>query len=131
MKARWTDLLDLAASGLVDREWYLSTYPDVAAAGRDAFLHYTTQGWLERRCPGPLFDTDWYLTTYPDVAAEGIDPALHYVTRGWREGRRPWSSFDPVTYVRQEGIGGIEVCPLVHLAAVARCRQRALLTQPA
>src|SRR5207237_3660212 len=33
----------------VDRVWYLSTYPDVAAAGVDPVEHYVRWGWREGR----------------------------------------------------------------------------------
>ena len=108
----------LAASGIVDREWYLAAHPDVAAAGRDPCDHYTTQGWRELRSPGPQFDTAWYVATYPDVLEAGVDPAVHYLVWGWREGRRPAPWFYPDEYRRRNGLAETDVCPIVHLAAL-------------
>ena len=85
---------------LVDEEWYLEHYPDVAAAVsarqfRSGEHHYVTWGIMEGRLPRkPAVDEAWYLGSYPDVAAavnrgqyaSGHD---HYVQDGWREGRRP------------------------------------------
>jgi len=109
----------LAASGMVDRQWYLAAHPDVAAAGRDPFDHYTTQGWKELRSPGPQFDTAWYVATYPDVVESGIDPAVHYLVWGWQEGRRPAPWFYPDEYRRRHGLAEGDVCPIVHRAALS------------
>ena len=108
----------LAASGMVDRQWYLAAHPDVAAAGRDPFDHYTTQGWKELRSPGPQFDTAWYVATYPDVLDSGIDPAVHYLVWGWQEGRLPAPWFYPDEYLRRHGLSEGDVCPIVHQAAL-------------
>ena len=37
----------------MDREWYLQTYTDVAAAGADPREHYQRHGRLEGRWPAP------------------------------------------------------------------------------
>ncbi|AYA63004.1 glycosyltransferase [Alteromonas sp. RKMC-009] len=36
---------------LIDSEWYLNTYPDIAAAGIDPANHYKNYGWKEGRWP--------------------------------------------------------------------------------
>ena len=38
----------------VDKEWYLDTYPDVAAAGIDPAIHFERHGRFEGRLPCPL-----------------------------------------------------------------------------
>ena len=38
----------------VDKEWYLNTYPDVAAAGVDPVIHFEKHGRFEGRLPCPL-----------------------------------------------------------------------------
>ncbi|MDB5506211.1 MAG: hypothetical protein JWR75_849 [Devosia sp.] len=43
----------LISSGLFDAAWYASFYPDVAAAGVDAALHYIQHGASEGREPNP------------------------------------------------------------------------------
>ena len=78
----------IAASDLFDAGWYLSQYPDVAAAGWDPALHYTLFGATERTNPGPQFDATWYLEHYRDVAKADINPLLHYLQFGVREHRR-------------------------------------------
>lgn len=71
-----------------DSDWYLETYPDVAAAGRDPPSHYLSNGAAEGRDPGPSFSTRGYLAQNPDVAALGLNPLLHYVQFGRAEGRK-------------------------------------------
>ncbi|WP_417525612.1 hypothetical protein [Marinovum sp.] len=74
-------------SGLFDARWYHEAYPDVAAAGGDAALHFLTHGGPDRRDPGPHFDTGHYLRLYPDIAAMEINPLVHYVMAGRSEER--------------------------------------------
>jgi glycosyltransferase involved in cell wall biosynthesis/F0F1-type ATP synthase membrane subunit b/b' len=88
-RAHHTQAHRVAASAFFDRDWYLAQYPDVAADGMDAALHYVRYGGPEGRSPGPKFDAGWYLTTYRDVAAHGANPLLHYLEFGMREGRIP------------------------------------------
>jgi len=78
----------LADSEFFDAEWYLNTYPDVAAAGVDPAEHYLSSGAEEGRDPGPNFCTNIYLRRFPDVATAGINPLLHYLTHGRKEGRK-------------------------------------------
>jgi hypothetical protein len=63
-----------------DTAFYLSTYPDVAAAGIDAFGHFIGRGFLEDRCPSADFDTAFYRNRYlrhqPDA-----NPLLDYQSR--------------------------------------------------
>ncbi|MDB5733330.1 MAG: glycosyl transferase family 2, partial [Variovorax sp.] len=70
-----------------DREWYLATYPDVAARGMDAAVHYVNFGAREGRAPGPWFSGEGYLQHNPDVAQAGINPLYHYMVHGQLEGR--------------------------------------------
>ena len=77
------------SSGLFDREWYVSAYPDVARARIDPLNHYMNTGWREGRDPGPDFATSSYLKANPDVAAAGANPLLHFLEFGQSEGRGP------------------------------------------
>jgi len=80
----------LASSGLFDSGWYLTTYPDVAAAAVNPLLHFLLNGAADGRDPNPLFDTSWYLAVNPDVAAAQINPLVHFIrANGRREGRSP------------------------------------------
>lgn len=80
-------LSTIAGSGLFDGQWYLSEYPDVAAAGLDPLVHFAENGWREGRDPGPSFRTSAYLKVNPDVARTGGNPLLHYIEYGRSEGR--------------------------------------------
>ena len=81
-------------SGLFDAEFYLSSYPDIAAAGKDPFDHFFHYGFQEGRWPNSYFEPLWYLDTYPDVRHARLQPLLHYVTVGEKLGRRPSLKFD-------------------------------------
>ncbi len=78
----------IALRKIFDGDWYLATYPDVAATGLDPLSHYLEYGAAEGRDPGLTFSTRGYLQSYPDVAALGVNPLLHYVQFGRAEGRK-------------------------------------------
>lgn len=60
-----------------DPDFYLTTYPDIGAAGVDPFEHYLHWGYREGRDPSAAFDTKYYLRRYLDGdLAE--NPLLHY-----------------------------------------------------
>ncbi|PZX29474.1 hypothetical protein C7416_104479 [Cupriavidus phytorum] len=82
-----------------DPQTYLAANPDVAAAGIDPWVHYTTYGANEgrqytynadaqRNAAAGTFDTQGYLDANPDVAASGMDPLTHYLQYGKAEGRK-------------------------------------------
>lgn len=75
-----------------DAPWYLYSYPEIEADGSDAFIHYMTTGWRERRDPSPEFSTSAYLLRYPDIAKANINPFVHWVLHGKAEGRSGASS---------------------------------------
>lgn len=77
----------IASSGLFDGDWYLTTYPDVAAAAVDPLGHFVDLGWREGRDPGSGFNTSSYLKANADVARAGINPLVHYIEFGRSEGR--------------------------------------------
>ncbi|OOG81128.1 hypothetical protein B0E41_18920, partial [Hydrogenophaga sp. A37] len=71
-----------------DGAWYLTAYPDVAAAGADAAEHYALFGGrFEDRDPGPWFSTRTYLQDNPDVAQRELNALAHYETHGRHENR--------------------------------------------
>lgn len=70
-----------------DKQYYLSTYPELAEV-EDCFQHYMTIGWKEGRNPSRDFDTNFYLHNEGDIRQAGINPFRHYVLHGRREGRR-------------------------------------------
>lgn len=83
---------EISSSSFFDADWYLKTYRDVAAVGRDPVLHYLKHGASELRNPAPNFDTRWYLETYRDARDSGQNPLVHFLRRGRRDGRRPISA---------------------------------------
>ena len=105
----------LAASGLFDPAWYLSTYQDVAAAGFDPLDHFLASGATEGRRPTPLFDTAYYLNRYPDVGTSRLNPLVHYVLYGGREGRWANPAFDSGFYLRTyPDVAASRLTPLAH-----------------
>ena|ERR1700733_14687534 len=84
---------------LFDREFYLRTNPDVAAAGVNPLWHYWRHGAAEQRQPHPLFDLVHYLACCPEARHAG-NPLLHFLrTTGGK-----WPSIHPLfdceAYVR-------------------------------
>lgn len=82
-------------ASMSDGPWYLSTYPDVAAAKLDPLWHYANYGYKEGRHPGPKFNTLKYLAAYPDVTGNAL---LDYVNTGYAKGRQafPVLAGDPL-----------------------------------
>ena len=102
-------------NGLIDRNWYLQRYPDVAEGHQDPVDHYLIYGFKEGRDPNPLFDTDWYLSQNPDVAESGVNPLQHYMEFGQKEGRDPNPLFDTDWYLSQNpDVAESGVNPLQH-----------------
>ena len=69
-----------------DPEFYNSMYPDVKAAGADAFSHYMNNGFLEDRDPYPEFDTYYYKCQNLNEAEATANPLVHYVRVGGERG---------------------------------------------
>lgn len=79
--------------------FYLTTYPDVAAAVSrgtiaNAREHFDTFGRFEGRNPNAFFNTSFYLSQYPDVANARINPLNHFLDFGAKEGRLPNDNID-------------------------------------
>lgn len=79
--------LECLARAVFDSEFYFTMYPDVRNAQLDAFDHYMSHGWREKRFASATFDTGYYVEAYPDVLASNVNPLLHYVSAGIFEGR--------------------------------------------
>ncbi|APR35209.1 hypothetical protein BTO02_06955 [Paraburkholderia sp. SOS3] len=100
----------LAILPIVDKDYYLARYPDVAEGRADAAAHFFTYGLWEGRTPNRfieelpdrtryllcwllkssrLVDGDFYLNQNRDVAQSGLDPIDHYIRYGFRERRLP------------------------------------------
>lgn len=94
----------VAQSGLLDTPWYLSTYPDIAAAEANALSHFCIHGWKEGRKPNFYFDPSWYMEAHPGVRRSGQNPLIHYIVSGEAAGVAPSPLFDPVWYRRHHGL---------------------------
>ncbi len=60
----------------LDRDFYLSAYPDVAAINMDPVFHYLSYGFREHRVPAPGFDARGYLAAH-GLEGAGINPLVH------------------------------------------------------
>jgi hypothetical protein len=91
----------LLSQVVVDEQWYLAQYPDVAVAiaqgkRHSATRHFIDNGYFENRLPFPVSVNErWYLANYPDVAASvrsGTETSAqaHFLGSGYREGRLPY-----------------------------------------
>ena len=63
-----------------DRDFYLKTYADVAAAGIDPVVHYRYYGYKEGRNPSPTFGTSYYMREH-ELAGKAINPLVHHGLR--------------------------------------------------
>jgi hypothetical protein len=92
------DIPLVAASGLVDPNYYLINSNDVHEAAVDPVVHFCRYGWREARKPNLYFDLHWYLATNPSVVRLNVNPVVHYILRGEQAARRPVPYFDPAWY---------------------------------
>jgi predicted O-methyltransferase YrrM len=69
-----------------DPEFYLKTNPDLPGE-TDAFQHFMSVGWRQRRDPVSWFSVEQYLRTQGDVAATDQNPFEHFLLTGCQEGR--------------------------------------------
>lgn len=81
------DITLIEESQLLDSDWYLQRYPDVAQLGISAAEHFARMGATLLRDPSPLFSTRHYAESNPDVVAAGANPLIHYLVIGQYEGR--------------------------------------------
>ena len=72
-----------------DVRWYLTKYPDVAAAGVNPVEHYMRFGATEGRNPSPKFNTRFYAMQMDQ--SDKLDGELfaHFVRYGIKEGKLP------------------------------------------
>lgn len=103
----------VAASGLVDANYYLINGADVQEAHLDAPLHFCRYGWAEYRKPNLYFNTAWYLETNPRVTQLKLNPLAHYICEGEAADRRPVPYFDPGWYRETYQVPAAQ-CALAH-----------------
>jgi lipopolysaccharide biosynthesis protein len=94
---------------ILDNDFYVASYPDVARADIDPLEHYLRHGAKEGRDPHPIFDVTWFVEQNPGTAD---DPVIHYLEGA---GSSPHPLFDGAWYldcypdVRADGLH-----PFVH-----------------
>ena len=113
-KSKGKPIISLTNGIEFDEHFYLTTYPDVKAAGIPAREHFLVNGLREGRAysaqlqlqpmtpvdvgaPASFdeglvstkgsFDSAFYLAMYPDIANCGMDPKQHFLMFGQHEGR--------------------------------------------
>lgn len=89
------------AAQLLDPDWYLRFYDDVARSPFDAITHFTRYGFYEGRNPNPLFETDWYRHRYAIPVHQNC--LQHYLSEGARSGHEPSAFFDSDWYRHSVG----------------------------
>ena len=72
---------------LLDPVWYLARYPDLAALGAGAALHFMQHGDYELRSPSAGFDAGFYQRCY--LALDQREAFRHYITQGRALGLLP------------------------------------------
>jgi O-antigen biosynthesis protein len=70
-----------------DRDWYISSYKDVAESGMNPAQHYLDYGAIEGRDPGPYFSTRNYQRANPSCVELKINPLIHRKKENWT---KPW-----------------------------------------
>jgi hypothetical protein len=75
-----------------DVKWYLTKYPDVAAAGVNPVEHYYRFGASEGRNPGPRFNTRFYAMQLDKADSLSGDLLVHFLKYGRQEGKLPDAS---------------------------------------
>jgi glycosyltransferase involved in cell wall biosynthesis len=86
----------IRAEGMLDRDFYLSHNPDVAAAGLDPVVHYFEFGWRERRDPNAQFNTQAYLAQHPELGPDD-NPLLHFALHSPEAAVADEPSADPLS----------------------------------
>jgi glycosyltransferase involved in cell wall biosynthesis len=91
----------IVRSGLLQTEWYLTQYADVAVHMLDPVEHYYDFGAAEGRRPNPYFNSQWYLSRNPELLESRLPPLVHYLLQGELDGKQPSLLFNPTWYRAQ------------------------------
>ena len=78
LRRLWHKAVLSSLRGLVDENFYLSTYPDVAQAKASAFVHFNAHGWIEGRNPSESFHTLYYAHQHMPGGVLSSNPLMHY-----------------------------------------------------
>jgi len=100
---------------LIDRDWYLTCYPDAAASEMGAVRHYLKVGAALHYDPNPYFRDRLVPGAEPDVAASGLAPIVHFIRVGAPQGRNPSSQFHTKWYLNKvPDVAASRTNPLEH-----------------
>lgn len=72
---------------MIDPDFYLKAYPDLAGLGPQAALHFIRHGDAEARSPSAAFDASFYRQTYLPLGTG--HPFRHYICEGRARGHLP------------------------------------------
>jgi ADP-heptose:LPS heptosyltransferase/GT2 family glycosyltransferase len=87
MSSLFDDYAAIAASGLFDGDYYLSSNPDVAALNYDPLMHYLELGAREMRNPNREFDAQSYVSRCRELGENPENPLLHFIR--FKSGEQP------------------------------------------
>ena len=79
---RVEDIARIRASGVFDEDWYLVTYPDVAALKMDPVHHYLAHGCGEGRDPSPAFSTRAFYDAHPKLIRSEQNALVYFLDHG-------------------------------------------------
>lgn len=91
--------LTVVMLGLFDPEHYLSAYPDIAACGADALMHYVQYGDREGRWPNAHFNPTTYRQHFAPAALDDMCALYHYAVFGEDLGLDSPTAFAPRRYL--------------------------------
>lgn len=91
--------LRIAELGLFDQAWYLSTYPDIKAAGFEPLAHYVNLGDAEGRRPNAYFDPDFYRSQFDRRSLKSVCALYHYGVMGEALGLKASGAFSAQRYL--------------------------------
>ncbi|MEP9386174.1 glycosyltransferase [Mesorhizobium sp. KR9-304] len=107
---------EIAASGIVDPDWYVECNPDVRRAGIDPVFHFARYGYREGRQPNPSFTGRWYenATKIIEAPARELGASVRDVIERSQIVDRDWyllhhpdvaaAGFDPVQHFAEYGM---------------------------
>ena len=116
---------EISRSHLFDEDYYLRTYPDVAAAGVNALQHFILHGAGEGRNPNSVFNTAFYLKSCAVPVDRIENPLLHYLRLPRHKRAATHHLFDAQCYQAfyPEVLAG-EKDPLLHYLEIGQAQRR-------
>jgi len=111
-------------SGLVDEQWYLTHYEDLANTDTCAVEHYFLFGWKEGRNPNPFFNTNWFIENNNLIKPKC--PLLYYIKNWKKLALNPSEEFDAKKYLLSNlDVLKANIEPLSHYLAFGSTENRA------